>query len=299
MRAYGYNDGKIVPDEARIIRELATRVSLGETLWSITADLHRRGVPTAQGGKWASATVRALLRNPRIAGYPTGVRETRYPPIVAEDMWKKVCELLSDPTRLAPRQSQRPRHLLSGGFLSCALCGTAMKPKSIPSAGTWAYECDTRPPAVGCGRLRIAALGVEMEVSANVLARIALPDTRLTILRALELKANGPTRVRTLADAVTDATISGDNQETIDNLVLQYDLVKTELELVADIADHFRDIVNLKPAALARWWEAALVEQRRAILDFLITTVKVKPASKLGRWPGGGINPDRLEFVWR
>lgn len=299
MRAYGYDKNQVVEREAAIIRELADRILLGETLWTITADLHRRAVATAQGGQWAPSTVRLILRNPRIAGLPTGVRETRYPPILAEATWRKVSAVLDDPARQAHRSTGRPRHLLSGGFLTCGLCGTAMMPKTVPAQHSHTYACDQRPPAMGCGRVRIAANGVEFEVTAQALARIALPSTRKAIVRGLELKLNGPARLRTLVAAVTAANQNGDEPETIRNLVSQRDLVEAELARAADMSDHFNDIVNLTPVALARWWDAALVEQRRGILDFLLATVTVKPAAKLGRYPGGGIDPDRLEFSWR
>jgi len=68
-------DGKIVrsyrirEDQAEILREAVRRVLAGETMHAITADLNRRGVPTASGGRWWDSNVlRYMLLRPGIAG---------------------------------------------------------------------------------------------------------------------------------------------------------------------------------------------------------------------------------------
>jgi DNA invertase Pin-like site-specific DNA recombinase len=55
---YGYDpDGLIVPEEAEVIREVADRVLIGDSLRSIAADLNARLVPTPGDGRWDSRRV--------------------------------------------------------------------------------------------------------------------------------------------------------------------------------------------------------------------------------------------------
>lgn len=60
---------KLTPDEeggAIILRETARRVIAGESVNAVTADLNRRGVPSADDKLWKALTLRRMLRKPAL-----------------------------------------------------------------------------------------------------------------------------------------------------------------------------------------------------------------------------------------
>ncbi|WP_454698202.1 recombinase family protein [Arthrobacter humicola] len=68
QKCYGYTaEAQILPEEAAVIREMAARV-LHEGLNAIGRDLSARGIPTARGAAWRAASIRNILKSPRIAG---------------------------------------------------------------------------------------------------------------------------------------------------------------------------------------------------------------------------------------
>lgn len=64
---YGYDENqRIVPDESKVIRDVAARILNGESLYSIAQGLNSRGVPTPGAGRWdARRVVRASVRADR------------------------------------------------------------------------------------------------------------------------------------------------------------------------------------------------------------------------------------------
>lgn len=64
---YGYDaEQRIIPTEAAVVREVATRMLDGESLYSIATDLNARGVATPGAGKWdARRVARAALSGQR------------------------------------------------------------------------------------------------------------------------------------------------------------------------------------------------------------------------------------------
>lgn len=66
---YGYDEEqRIIPEEADVIRDVARRLIEGDSLYSIAADLNKRGVPTPGSGKWDARRVqRAAERDERQA----------------------------------------------------------------------------------------------------------------------------------------------------------------------------------------------------------------------------------------
>ena len=69
-RRFGWEiDGQtLVPAEAVLLREVATRVEVGESLTTIALDFQRREIPTVGGKKWTRTALNNILRNPRLGG---------------------------------------------------------------------------------------------------------------------------------------------------------------------------------------------------------------------------------------
>jgi DNA invertase Pin-like site-specific DNA recombinase len=129
-RPYGYErDGlTVVPDEAKIIREMARRVVAGESLGSIARDLDQRAIRTVGGKPWRLTTLRQLLTGGRIVGrrryHGDDVAKASWPAIIDPELSRQVCDVL---TSRNPRQRSPRKYLLSGGLLVCGRCGKPMQ----------------------------------------------------------------------------------------------------------------------------------------------------------------------------
>jgi site-specific DNA recombinase len=69
---YGYTaDRAIDPVQAAVIREIADRILVGETLYSMAADLNKRDVPTPghAANRWRSVTIRQTIMRASLAGW--------------------------------------------------------------------------------------------------------------------------------------------------------------------------------------------------------------------------------------
>ncbi len=162
-RPYGYEVDKktLVPAEAAIIKECATRLLAGQSLRSITRDLNARDVPAAQGGKWSEASLRRVLKSARISGerehHGELVTTAEWPPIVTPAQGRQLRAVLDDPSR---RTSKEPRRYLLTGVLSCGLCGEKLvaRPRA---GGERRYSCASGPGLSGCGKIAVKAEPVE------------------------------------------------------------------------------------------------------------------------------------------
>ena len=164
IRPFGWEDGRITHRgaEAQAIREGADAVLAGASLSSVVRDWTARGVmPPFAGrtrsvdgnkipnsGKWNQTTVRAILINPQNAGLRVYQGEVigdgDYPPIISQEKWAAVKEILTNPDRKMPRGAVT----LLGGLATCA-CGNRIKAgtrkNKLRSNGIpyGIYRCDT------------------------------------------------------------------------------------------------------------------------------------------------------------
>ncbi|WP_406495028.1 recombinase family protein [Streptomyces sp. NBC_00846] len=67
---YAWNpDGTLRRDRARIARRIYERFAAGTSIAGIARELNRDRIPSPQGVKWAPATVKAIITNPRYCGF--------------------------------------------------------------------------------------------------------------------------------------------------------------------------------------------------------------------------------------
>ena len=130
-RRYGYSpDGMtIVPDEAKIVKEVFRRYLQGDAFNKIADDLNARSIPTAQGKKWMSATVRSLLDCNQVAGIRIfrGKELGRgvWPAIISESVFREV-QNKRQGVRQPSTASRRTRFYLLRGVVTCARCAVSM-----------------------------------------------------------------------------------------------------------------------------------------------------------------------------
>jgi len=141
------------PETAPVVQNIVARLLTGDALYSIAADLNRRGEPTPQGRKelavgvdrgrlWSSATIRVLLASQSMTGVRThnGIAhpEATWEPIVSAADWWQVQTLLADPVRARHHRGVEPRHLLAG-IAECGVCGAWLRAAS--NRGRDVYQC--------------------------------------------------------------------------------------------------------------------------------------------------------------
>lgn len=122
--------------EHAIIAQIAARLLAGESISSVARSLTSRGVPGSKWRPpqvvkpWASATIREMMINPRLAGIRihNGERigQGDWEPAISEATHLQLVDLLTDPARRTS-PGNVTRNLLTG----LALCGECQQPVSV------------------------------------------------------------------------------------------------------------------------------------------------------------------------
>lgn len=152
-RPYGYTHayGSLVPDEVKVVREVAQRFLAGETLFGIANDLNKRGTLTYLGKQWTSTRLSQMLKKPEYAGMRTYkgevIAQGTWRPIFTKQEHDEITAKLSKNKRFS--SSTARKHLLSG-ILVCDECGTKLSVNS-PRAKYYMYVC--LKSRGGCGKL--------------------------------------------------------------------------------------------------------------------------------------------------
>jgi len=172
FRPFGFEADRITVNtgEARLIRQAAKRLLVGESIRSILRDWQTDGVTTSQGGPWAPTAFKRMMLSPRIAG----LREHRGE-VVGPAIWKPIIDVDTHQrlrTRLlsqtSGRRQRERKYLLTGGLAVCGLCGAPLVSRPT-GAGVPSMVCASGPGFTGCGRIRITAEPLEEFVGAAVI----------------------------------------------------------------------------------------------------------------------------------
>ena len=167
-RPYGWTAaGHVIDTEAAILRDTAATIAAGGSFASAVADLNARGIPTSTGKGWAIPTLTRTLRNPRIIGKMDVdgqlVAHPKSAPILDEETWTKIVEILDDDTRQKHTRRTRRKHLATG-FFRCEVCGDHC----------YVTTLERRPPELrgNCGHSSVDLAIAETELTERVLSRI-------------------------------------------------------------------------------------------------------------------------------
>lgn len=313
-RPYGYDvdrdnhgrplrDGRlvIIEAEAAIIREAAARVLAGDKLFTICKQLNLRGVPTAQGTKWRTQTMRRILTNPTTVGQREHkghiVADALWPGVLAHADWEQLRALLL-PTRPGTRTTWTGHrlYLLTGGIAVCGACGSNLHAHSR-HPGVRSYNCISGPDKEGCGGVTASAKALDTFVAAAVL-------TRQPPRRAPQPDPTEPTRSATRQEDAARAAsvVLQDPAMELAQLFARgcltapaWNIVK--LGLTCTEAEHqpcAEQPMHLHPAVLAAWTQMPLQERRQRVTNTLERVV-VNPT----RQRGGSFDSDRVHLIWR
>jgi len=309
-RPFGYRGVELVPEEAALLREAATRLlDKGETLGAIVRDWNARGVTTTTGGRWTVSVLRRTLQNPRLYGARVHrgevVGPAKWPAILGRGTFDALQRLFADPTRRAGGAPER--HLLSG-VLVCGQPGCGTKLYYRQKSGRGVYVCLPRAQG-GCGRTSIDAARVEAWLSAAVLKAFDSPKfaavlhgeadqqgrarlgARLTQLEADQREAYDDYRVHRVINRA---------QYLAANAKLESQLRAVRREL--DRLDRAQMVLEL-PAGTSTLRQAWAVADAAGDVDWQRRAVKLALVQVvvLPKVPGARprFTPDRLRPDWR
>ena len=310
-RPFGFEQDRrrVREDEAILIREAASRVLAGDSLYSIVIDWTARGVATVTGKKWTTTHVRTFLCSARVAGlrshHGAVVAKAEWPAILDEPTWVRVRAILMDSARARRRVI---RSYLLTGILTCEACGNSLvatpRGRKHPGGGkvtdetgsVRAYGCVKS--SGGCGRVYTLAEPVEAFVRDVVLRR--LDGARLDRARkrlatgddgaVLDHIADEEARIGQLARDFADRLLSRDAflaaQRAIGDRV---EVLRARLAEAARVSA-LDSVVDVRAE-----WNGLGIERQRAIIKAVLAKITVGPATGVRN----RFNPERIKFVWR
>lgn len=305
-RPFGWKKDKITikPREAALIRQAATDVLEGVPIREVCRRWNEAGVTTSTGRQWQPATLRQMLKSPRLAGWrihrgavatDTAGRPVRgqWEAILDDDLHGRLVAFLSRPEGRSRIPRRGARHYLLTGVLRCGAtgCNRPMygNARTVKGERTHYYSCS------GHGHTVSASPEVEKYVTELLLADLARED------------------------AVPVAVASFDGAERlreIDEQILELMTAFKERRLSSGIAFGMVEELEGERDALQadkRRWEAAQagprvvkmdrktwsgiedVNRKRAIIERRFEAVLILPATKRGNTFDG----DRVIPIWR
>lgn len=174
-RAFGYQpDETLDPDQSAAVRTAYTDILAGRSLRSIAREWNSQGFKSARGHDWTSTGVRAVLLNPRNAGFRAYhgeiVGPAVWPAIVDREIFDGAVALLKNPARSTGGGTAVGRKYLMSGLAICGVCGNPMGSACPSGRAGMQYRCKN---CFGASR-NIAA--VDDYILDIVSARLSMPD---------------------------------------------------------------------------------------------------------------------------
>lgn len=269
---------EIVPEQAAIIREAATRVLDGWTVYQVADDLRSRGIRSTNGGVVAGNVVQRWLESPTTAGlrvyHGEIIRKAEWEPILDESTWRAVRAALPQPSRPAPR---KPRRFLLTRLVRCTACDG--RPMLGTSRVTYhRYVCNGSDGRGGCGSA-ISGLPVDRYVVKELFDHLAglhiaaAPDEHSERREeiVIEMRALDASRAEWLKARDAGQLDLGEFLEA----KAKFD--EGQKRLNVELAGLPAPIERIDPAELREDWPELPLHRRRQVLDDYVRAVMVRP----------------------
>ena len=165
-----------------IVREIYTRVSVGESFVDILNDLNARGIKTARGNIWSKNSFHSLITNERYRGiyiYGTVRKEGGIPRIVSDELFFKVQEVIKNKKNTKSRHRADGDYVLTGK-LFCGYCKEPMTGMSgTGKSGNlhFYYSCNKKRYEHDCEKKNIQRDTIETAVAKAIQDYILQPNT--------------------------------------------------------------------------------------------------------------------------
>jgi hypothetical protein len=218
-------------------------------------------------------------------------------PILDRGTWEQLQLILRAPDRV---KGGRTGTRLLSSIVRCGNCGEVMQvhARALHRGGAPEYMCSRAPGRKGCGRLSIAALGLERHVTAEVLNRwvvldkhvITDPDSQANAARVRELEG----RLSDLGREYAAGRVSLQAFVTAD-ASLREQLRQAYADHEQDVADRFYTQLPEGASheqALATFEAMPLPEQRN-LVHTILGDIVIKPSLRGSRT----FQPERVLFA--
>jgi site-specific DNA recombinase len=306
-----YQDGNRIkyqlvpnPEEAAAIHQAAQDVLQGSSVTSIVNRWAQGNVRRPNGGVFSNWQIKALLTNPRIAGFRKidgGLVPATWDPIITRLEHEELVAILGPVRPHGGGTGGLPsaRTYLLRGFAVCGRCGVPLRAKA--SEGKRRYVCE--PSDGGCGGIKRTAEPLEGYVTRELLLRLPqrlqeatrkVPGAWESLGALMRRRQTEEDRLEGLSDYLADGTL-GKAEYLRQKQRVQARLDKLEEEITRLRAQAPRR--RLRGAYLweleAEWARMDLDERRLVVADH-ITKIDVKAAGH-----GKRFRPEQVEISWR
>lgn len=264
----------IVEEQAKVIRECASRFLAGESANAIAKDLNARGVPSPRATDntkgWTLSQIRVMLTKPTYIakrthnGVITG--DGQWPAILDEDSFNQCVARFNDPKRKTVMDDDRNVKFLLTGIAKCGVCGGFVK--ASPNRGYRAYQCKTS----FCVARKVEK--VDTFVIGEVMTRLERPD----FLDALA-SASGPD----VSDAVDRYSVLSNQRDALTeeakSTEIPIALLTARYEALTEQMNELEPLLRRveAPTVLTdlvkrprEMWKAMALEQQREVLRLLV-----------------------------
>jgi site-specific DNA recombinase len=307
-RVFGYTmDGKIVPAEAKLVRQAAKDILAGRSTTSILREWNSRGILTAKGNTWKAFPFKRMLTNPRYAG----LCEYRGK-VIGPGQWRAIINpedhaglvaLLNDGSRRVHSISWERKYLGSYRY-ECGKCGAVMK--QYINNGVRMYRCTARA--------HLARKQPELDelVEATALehmrdqkrlakalaaAKRSKSDADPAELRArrASLQAQKDELAALFTEGVLDGPAVRRESGKITDKIAAVDAALAEMARRSPLAEMLSEGLD----KLGSKWAAATPDIKGKVIDELFTVVvlPIPPGGRTGK--PTGFDPDFIEFRLR
>lgn len=294
------------PEQAKVVRELVDRILAGESVYAITNDLNRRGVPTPRRGKaqgWGAATVKRIVTGDAVLGRVRsrgelvrdehGLPETVWQPLITVEEHERLrARYAASSTGRLWGGSRRTDGRLLSGIIVCGTCGGklyAHRPGKNYSAfytcraSVKGRVCDA-PTSITCDR-------VEEWIEDWVLARFGP-------IEVVEVVVTTPDPVgmleveQALQDTAREMTMPGADVAALADRMSRLHARREQLA-AQPVVPTTTEIATGR--TFAEEWHASDTPRRRALLASRIAAVEVAPVPPKQRTRK--FQPERLTVV--
>ena len=292
QRPFGYEriDGKviIVEEEAKIVREVISRIISGENWYQLSKDFKARGIKTISGKEYSHENIRLRFTNPAYAGIRTYLGEVAseegdWTPIIDRETWERFENVLA--ARRPNQTWSKALKYLGSGLYRCGKCGGSMKVSISYGRGKLS---GTKFPVYQCENfdVRRKLSNVDELVELEVIARLSIPGN-LDALIPSEDEANLATQAREIRERIDGlAALYADGILTIANVREQKSRLQEQLEVIQRKLDSsqggnlYSELLNAKDI-VSFWRDRVSLADKRRIINALFI-VKIMPVKMRG-----------------
>lgn len=295
------------PERIEVVRRLAAGALAGESLHALARGLERDGIePRARDGRkdetrWHDATVETILRNPVLAGMTPFrgdvIRDRDGLPVVDEsvailttDERRRLLAMLDERKRPGAAPRTVDTALLSG-LIVCGECHGPMHRATVARRFRY-YRCPK-----GAGHAGISRPGVEENVETRFLAAVG----HMAVVEEETLAGEESAPRLADVDAAISETLASMSDDDAD-----MDTLSDRLASLKELRKRARAETHAEPETrqvatgetFAEAWHSSDSErEHNAYLRHALAAVVIAPTD--GRRGGRGIDPARVELVWK